>query len=417
MSRLREPRAAGPVPARALGGDKVLVSGPAGRAVLLTAAEHAAFAAGLAKGNPLRARLAPLGVVSGAADAAALARAEIETGLLNWTGPSTHVLLASARGEAMLPETAKTVVDFVFSTPRPTLALEIVDEDGSGWPAAWLAIEYARRRAEWSGRGLALSLRTRAKPSSEREDYLRGSGVAVRAALAADGEPDAPRFFPAARARVVVGGGAKSPEAWVDALAASGASGVEWIPSSTACREGGAARRFAAFAAGALSRLIDAHETSDLRDESAVGLLLARPREVPGVDLFETLAYAPDGGVFTSEDGWALAAEGRGGTFFLGPASSLRFQELPSKPIVPALATALASEAQPLCSACVYSSFCVIPPAAHFRAQGTFFGRLPDSPRCLAHMALLDVVFSRLKDEKCLKALEKWGVDISRFTC
>ena len=417
MSRLREPRAAGPSPARAFGARRVLIAGPTGRAALLTAAEHAAFAAGLAEDDPLRERLAALGVVAGAADAEALAREEIESGLLNWSGPATHVVLASARGEAMSLETAKDAVDFAFSTPRPTLALEIVDEDARGWAAAWLAFSYARRRAEWSGRGLALSYRAPAAPSPERAEFLRGHGVAVRASLTADGAPEPSRLFGAARARVVVGPAARAPEAWVDALAAAGVSGVEWVASAAAARGLPAARRFAAFAARALVRMIDAHEVSDLRDESAVGLLAGRPWEVPGADLLETLAYAPDGTVFSSEEGWALGADGFGETFRLGHAATLRFQELPSAPVVPALASALAREAQPLCASCVYRSFCVVPPSAHFRAQGSLSGRLPDSPRCMAHMALLDAVFSRLNDEKCLKALAKWDVDISRLTC
>src|ERR1019366_1597517 len=136
-----------------------------------------------------------------------------------------------------------------------------------------------------------------------------------------------------------------------------------------------------------------------------------------GADLVETLAYAPDGTVFSSEEGWALDADVSDATFRLGHAASLRFQELPSVPLVPALATALAREAQPLCASCVYISYCLIPPSLHVRAQGTLYGRLPDSPRCVAHMALLDAAFSRLSDEKCLKAFEKWGVDIARFTC
>lgn len=417
MSRLREPRAAGPFPARSFAAGKVLLAGPTGRAVLLTETEHASFVAGLEENDPLRERLAAVGVIAGAADAAALAREQIESGLLNWAGPSTHVVFASARGEVMIPETAKNVVDFAFSTPRPTLSLEIVDEDGRGWAAAWFAISYARRRAEWSGRGLALSFRTPTPPPPEREAFLRGHGVAVRAALSADGAPDSGRLFGAARARVVVGPGASEPEAWVDALAAAGVSGVEWVPSDAAARFLPAARRYADFTARALARLFDKHEVSDLRDELVVGLLAARPWEVPGTDLMETLAYAPDGSVFSSEEGWALGADDADPTFRLGHASTLRFQELPSLPLVPALATALAREAQPLCASCTYISYCLIPPSAHVRAQGTLYGRLPDSPRCIVHMALLDVVFSRLNDEKCMKALEKWGVDISRLTC
>jgi hypothetical protein len=417
VSRLREPRAAGPVPARALNDGQVLLAGPAGRTALLTEAEHAAFAGGLSDGDPLRERLAALGVIPGAADPEALARATIESGLLNWSGPATHTIVVSARGEAMLPEIAKAAVDFAFATPRPTLSLEFVDEDGSGWPAAWFGVAYARRRAEWAGRGLALSYRTRTAPLRERDEFLRGHGVATRLALDAEGAPGGLAARGAARARVVVGAGAREPEAWVDALSSAGVTGVEWIPAPELARDLKGGRVFADFAARALSRLIETHETSDLRDELAISLLSGRPWEIRGTDLVETLAYAPDGAVYTSEEGWRLDADGVAGAFRLGHASSLRFADLPSAPIVPALVTALAREAQPLCAACAYRSYCLVPPSVHFRAQGSLTGRLPDSPRCAAHMALLDVVFSRLNDEKCLKALEKWGVDISLFTC
>ncbi|NNN05253.1 MAG: hypothetical protein HKL90_05075 [Elusimicrobia bacterium] len=413
MTRLREPRSAGPAPARTLPGGKILVVGPTGRAALLTGAEHAAFCAGLEESDPLRARLAALGIFAGAADAAALAREEVECGRLNWSGPATHVLLASVRGSAMSPQTAKDVVDFVFSTPRPTLTLEIVDEDGRGWPAAWFAAEYARRRAEWAGRGLALVFRAPAAPPPERLAFLRGRRATVRAALSADGPPEPGRLFGAERARIVIGRGARDPEGWVDALSAARFSSVSWVAAPAAARNPAAARHYARFAARALARLIDAQETSNLRDELALGLLASRPWEVPGLDLLETLAYAPDGTVFSSEEGWEI-----GGTAFqLGDARTLRFQDLPAHPLVPALAAALTRETQPLCADCVYRSCCQIPPSAHFRAQGTLYGRLLDSPRCLAHMAILDSIFSRLDDEKCLKLLDKWGVDSGRFTC
>ena len=239
----------------------------------------------------------------------------------------------------------------------------------------------------------------------------------MRAALSADGAPDASRLFSAARARVVVGPAARDPEAWVDALSAAGVSGVEWVPSSAAASSLPAARRCAAFAARALSRLIDAAAVSDLRDELAVGLLAAAPVGNPRHGSLRDAGLRPGRNRVLLGRRLGARRRRRGGDFRLGHAATLRFQELPSAPLVPALAGALAREAQPLCASCVYRSFCVVPPSAHFRAQGGLSGRLPDSPRCMAHMALLDAVFSRLNDEKCLKALEKWDVDISRFTC
>ena len=396
MSRLREPRIAGPVPVRALGPDRILVAGPTGRAALLTEAEHAAFAP--------------------AVDLESLARERVESGELNWAGPATHVILASARGAAMSPETAKIVVDFVFATPRPGVTLEIVDEDGDGWPAARFIMEYARRRAQWAGRGLALWLRAAARPSRERAELLRCQGAGVRAALRVEGAPGPVRLFGARRARLVLGRGACEPEAWVDALAGLGVSGVEWVASAELTRDAIGARRFADFTARAFARMSDGPQAWDLRDELAAALLSARPWEVPGVDLLETLAYAPDGSVYTSEEGRALDVDRGDSTFLLGHAGSLRFQDLPALPQVPALTLALAREAQPLCAACVYAPYCVVAPSAHVRAQGTLHGRLPDSPRCMAHMALLDAFFSRLPSEKCLKMLEKWGIDTWRYT-
>ena len=302
-------------------------------------------------------------------------------------------------------------MDAAFSTPRPTLTVELVDADGRGWPAAVFAAEYAARRAEWGNRGLGLVYRTPVAPAAERAGRLAAMRVVVRAELSAEGAPDGARLFAAERARVSVGPGARDPEGWVDALARLRASGVEWVASGKI-----APARYASFAARALARMIETHETSDLRDELAVGLLRARPWEIPGVDLFETIAFGPDGRVFSSEEGRCLAEAGDE-SFVLGHASTFRFSDLPSLPIVPALASAAVNAGQPLCAACVYKSYCVIAPSVHYRDQGSLSGRLPDSPRCRAHLALLDVVFSRLRDEKCLKALQKWGVDISRFSC
>lgn len=375
-------------------GGRLLVTGPTGRAVLLRKGEDP---------ETVRARVD--------SDPETLARDLVESGLLNWTGPETMVMAVCDGDEAMSPETAKACVDAAFSTPRPTLTLEFVDEGGRGWPAAWFAIEYAQRRAEWGNRGLGLVYRTSSAPSPELAARLAQARVAVRSALRADGAPGGARLFSAARARVVVGRGASNPEGWVDALAAARVAGVEWVPSREI-----APAKFESFTARALARMIDLHETSNLRDETLVALLRARPWEIPGVDVLSTLAFGPDGRVFSSEEGLRLAADGDA-LFALGHCSAFRFQDLPSNPLVPALVAAATNAAQPLCARCVYKNYCTIPPSAHYRGQGSLAGRLPDSPACRARLALLDSLFCLFIDEKALKSLQKWGVDISRFTC
>lgn len=411
MSVLREPRAAGPVPARAVAGGRVVVAGPAGRAAALTEAEHSAFAAGLPTGHPLRERLLPLGVVGGA-DPDALARDLVETGLLNWSGPREVALVVSGGGETMLPETAKDAVDFAFATPRPALALTLADLDGKGWPAARFAVEYARRKAEWGKRGLMLTYRAASAPSPERAEALSGHGAAFRAELAVDG-PAPSALPPAPLARAALGPGARDPEGWVDLLASRGVSSVRWVPTAAAVATPAAVKRTAAFMARALGRMIEGAETSDLRDELALGLLAARPWEIPGLDLLDGLAVGPDGRVWTSEAAWRSAEAGASGGFLLGHASTLRFPDLPALPVVPAIAAAAWRPSHPTCDACAYRSFCALPASS----RAALDGPAADSPDCAIHLALLDAVFARLSDEKCLKALEKWGVDISRLTC
>lgn len=397
MSRLREPLRPRPAPSRALGRGKLLVAGPTGRFELTTAAAAPPRGLGIS------------------ADPAALARDVVEGGRLNWPGPATHAVLVSVQGDLMDAPTARRAVDFAFSTPRPGLTVELVDEDGEGWRTARFCVEYALRRAEWAGRGLALVYRASKRPEAEREAFLRSRGAVVRASFALEGAPAPGAVFPARRARAVVRRGARAPAAWADALADMGVEGVEWVCAPELSRDAAGSRSFAAFAAGALERLLE--RESGPRDELALALLAARPWEIPGTDLVECMAYAPDGSVYSSEEGWALASDGETKAFRLGRLGSLRFSDFPSLPAVPALASALAGELQPLCAACVYAPLCAVPPSAHWRAHGSLYGRLPDSPRCAAHMALLDAVFGHWGSEKRMKALEKWGVDIARLTC
>jgi len=397
-----------PAPLRALGREAV-VSGPGARLARLSPDEARAARGGAPVGAASRERLAPLGVLPGAVDVEALARDLVATGLLNWAGPATHALIVSGGGATMTPETARAAVDFAFATPRPTLRLEIVDEDGRGRAAAEFACEYARRKAEWRRRGLALSWRLRRAPAPDLAEFLAGQRAAATLELSAGGAAADAELFGAARARVVVEAGARDPEGWVDALAARGLSGVQWEPPPAAFDSPAAARRFAAFAGRAFARTIEIHETSDLRDERAVALLAARPWEVPGVELLETLAYAPDGSVFASEDGWRRAAAGDL-SWRLGDSRELRFQDAASAPIARAIVAAAWRPAHPLCADCPYRGVCAIPVSGRRVA-------VLDDPWCALHLSLLDIVFSAPDREKCMKALEKWGVDISRIAC
>jgi hypothetical protein len=400
MTRLQEVPAA--LAARELPGE-ILATGLTGRVLAL--APRAAWESAAASGRLKE------------SDVDALAAETIESGVLNWRGPENHVLIVSANGSVMPLERARAFVDFIFETPSPALTLELVDDDGSAWSSAWFVFEYARRRAEWGGRTLTLVYRSGRPPTAQRRNYLRERGVPVRAEFRSDADPRKCGSFGATRARVIVGSGSRAPELWVDALSEAGYVGVEWVSSPNAPNAISAAGgTFARFNARAMERLLELGDKSGLCDEGALSLLKGRPWSVRGTDLMETLAYGPDGGVYSSEAGFALDLDGVGSIFRLGDVADLRFQDLPTRPLVQALiAVAASKDAQPFCAACVYRPFCGVPASVHFRDQRSLSGRLPDSPGCRSNMGVLDMIFSRLNMENILKKLDNWGVDISKL--
>jgi hypothetical protein len=404
-------RSVGPHRARKVG-RAVLVAGPAGRVARLTVPEYARFLKGLGPKDPLRPRLAALGALSDAFDASALARELVETGLLNWRGPATHLLFASRRGAVMTPETAKACVDFAFATPRPALSLELAADAHAAAGVIEFAVKYAELKAGWARRGLQLTARVKGELGGAATGFLSERGVPVRVELEADGAPSPSALRPAARYLVRVGPKARDPRAWVDLLAQRGVGSVLFAPASSS---GAGAAAFVAFYRAALERMLERWEDGP-NDEWAQSLLGGRAGERPGVDLLETLAYAPGGGVYSSEPGLELA-EGGDETYALGAAGALRFDALRAAPLARLLAASLWRDVQPLCGDCAYRLLCTVPPSVHQSEQGTPWGRLPDSPRCAVHMGVLDALFAVWDDEKRLPALEKWGVDIARYSC
>ena len=311
----------------------------------------------------------------------------------------------------MSPEMARAAVDFAFSTPRPTIRLEIVGAEGAGRQAGWLAVEYARRKAEWRGRGLALSWRTARRPAAEQSAWLAANRVEVVADVRAVGGPERSQLFPAARARVRLARGAACPESWIDALASLGVSQVSWEPDvvATDWPAPGSARRVAKFAARALARLIETHERSGLRDERAVALLSFRPWEIPGTDLLSTLAYSPEGGIYSSEAGYRRAEE-ENNSRRLGFFEVTRFSQFASMPTVQAILAAAWRAGHPECSDCPYREQCSLPWSRKSCGRGG-----PAHAWCALHTALMRGIFSYPDREKCISALNKWGVDISRI--
>lgn len=386
-------------------GSSVLITNDAGQHAFLSPAQYKEYLSGITETHPLWPILQPKGFLKNAFDFDAAASALLDSGLLSWKGPSTHVLRLEREGRAMDLETARRIVDFTFSVPGPQVTLEMTaDAPEPLWAVIWFLVQYARRKSEWSKRPLFLILRTRQMPRPEYQEFLRGHCVTLRLEMDLKGRPGQSRKRGVRAQRVLgrVDESSREPGAWMDWLDDGGAQSVRLSPEAClAGREG--VRRFLDFYAAALDHLIENAETRGIRDEWVLEFLNRAPRNLSGTDMLETLAYGPAGDVSSGEMGSPL-----------GRVDSLRYEDLAKSELVRACVSASCAENQSLCFQCVYKSHCTLPAAVNLKSQGTLWGQTPSSLLCALHMGILDIIFDRVNSEKLLPLLNKWHIDINR---
>lgn len=378
----------------------VLIANDSGRHAWLSEEEYRQYLRGIPEGHPLWTRLQPKGFLGHSYDFDAEAVGLAETSFLSWRGPALHRVFIDRGGVAMGLDTARRVIDFIFSAPG-RLAVEIVAEaPREFWPVIWFLAGYASRKSEWAKRPLSLTLTARGSPGSEGLEFLRGHGVRFRLLMDLDGAPS-PRLrpsFSARRALCRIGGDSREPAAWTDWLAAQGIDSVRFAPAFLRPDDDGV-DRFLEFYRAAVERMARLPEGPSMREEWAAAFLSRRTWSLPGADVLGELAYDPSGRVYTSEAGLALGEEGTG-LFDLGSAETLRYQDLGRSEAVKACLASFQADNQPLCSQCAYKPHCALPPAANYAVQGTVWGRTPSSPLCRLHMGILDFLFERLEDER-----------------
>jgi len=169
-------------------GDAVLVTGISGRWAMLSEEEYRTFAEGMAQDHPRWDELREKGLVRNFIGFEQISGEMLDTSLLAWPGP--RVVIANVDG--MEVETARRVIDFIFTVPGPVVHLEIVTEDlKESWPVVWFLLEYGRKRSEWNGRLLRLWLRI---PPSSPSSGIRKTLLAHKVGIRIDwGEAKSPR--------------------------------------------------------------------------------------------------------------------------------------------------------------------------------------------------------------------------------
>ena len=340
---------------------------------------------------------------------------------ISWRGPSRHHVCLENKNGILSPETARGVVNFIFSIPSPTTEIEL---SGRSWPALRFIVQYARRKSEWYSRPLSLLCRIDSRFGEDELRFLAGHRVTPAFELDTDnaGTPLDFRGLDGGRLSAVLAAGKGRLRAWVgekpadpsrlvDAWRSQGISSVRLEPKPSLKK----LNLFFRFYETALDRMIAAGtpEAGKIKEERAEAFLrLILPLDLkyptlPGLDILAELAYDPRGRIYTGSAGLDLSQDDCD-LFHLGEIGSSRYQELGANPLVQTLLAAMEPSHQPLCFQCSYKPYCSLSPSINFQEQKTIWGDAISSLQCSLHMGILDRLFARLAKKDGREILQDW---------
>lgn len=444
----------------------VLVTSDLGGWALLKPAEFKLFAAGRLGAGPALARLEAAGLLRSRLDFDALFTDWRDSNEYLEKGPGLHILVltqkcnhacaycqaGSGAGRDMSAPTARRAVDFAFSAPVPGLTIEFQGgEPLVNWPALKETALYARKKAEKTGKELALALVSNfSLMTEEKAEFLIKNDVSVCTSLdgpAALHDANRPyaggkshalaekwiKYFqrrrgvnppggPSAlltvtraslpRAREIVDEYArlKLPYVFLRPLMPFGAAAARWGEIGYTPEE------FVRFYRAGLERVLELNRAGSGIKEKTAFLLVKKiigSQDNRYVDLrcpcgagLGQLAYDWDGGVYTCDEGRMLAMDGDR-SFRLGSVRDSYARVVNSAP-VRACAVASSLDLQPCCARCAYKPYCGACPAYNRAAQGGLWGSMPANSRCAILKGVFDAVFGLAAEKRYLKTFEKW---------
>lgn len=452
---------------RKLGGG-VLITNDAGFHESLTPREYRSYLSGRA--NPKSAlgrRLLAGGFLKEGLDFPGMASRAVSRHMLDWKGPNVHTVVVTLRcnfkclychASVLGPEaferdmtlaTAQATVDFIFSTPSPSLMIEFQGgEPLLNWPVVKFIVLYARQKNKSARRDLHFGLISNfSLLDSEKTEFLIANGVSFCTSL--DGPEELHnknRLFLGGNSHSQVveslrqlqkrrrdGARMDSPNAIctvtrhslpyakeiIDQVADLGLNRVQLGPLDPI----GFARKswssigisedeFVEFYGRALDRVIELSGRGVKIYEKMALIFLIRILQgehwrFPNAAVLARLAYNYDGDIYTCEEGRLLANEGDG-FFKIGSVSSSSYTELLEHPTTRASLMAEDRDSQPLCSQCAYNPYCSVLPVYNYQTQGGLWGRLPVNGWCRMMMGIFDLIFIRLEKPASRKVLESW---------
>ena len=117
------------------------------------------------------------------------------------------------------------------------------------------------------------------------------------------------------------------------------------------------------------------------------------------------ILYNYDGKIYTCDEGRMLGEE----TFCLGDIGKISYNDVISHPTLKAICLASCFD-NLACDSCVYKPYCGTCPVLNYAEFGNIFPQLPNSSRCQIYQGIFDYLFKKIKENDKIKAiLKEWS--------
>ncbi len=355
-------------------------------------------------------------------------------------------------------ETAERAVDLAFQTTSPGVTIEFQGgEPLANWEVLQHVVEYARQKNALAGKSLSFSLVTNLSlMDDEKLDYLIDRKVQLCTSL--DGPADLHdkiRIYKQGSSHeLVLGWMNKINERYKSMGLDPNLYRVEALPTitrpalhrwrdvvdtyvSVGCRAvflrkldpfGFAARSaktlgysmddFVQFYINAVEYIIELNKQGTQVMERHAAIMLSKiladeepnylDLRTPGGACIGQIGYAPDGAIYSSDEGRFVAAMGDD-MFKVGTVHDT-YDQLMTNAQTRALVMAGLNDGQPDCVSCVYKPWCGQQVEYNYKTQGSLHGRMRDSVWCKKHKSIFDYLMAKLEraDAEEMKIFERW---------
>lgn len=129
---------------------------------------------------------------------------------------------------------------------------------------------------------------------------------------------------------------------------------------------------------------------------------------IPGGACIGQMGYAPDGSIYSSDEGRFLAAAGDD-LFRIGTVHD-SYRQIMTNASTRAMVMAGLNDGQPDCVSCVYKPWCGQQVEYNYKTQGSLHGHMRDSVWCKKHKSIFDYLVHKLEsaDDAEMEIFRRW---------